>query len=400
MDDDLFASAPHPSTPGGAVEPARRAPAASPPPHGTGEHFELRDRVADVIYRADTFPEMAVKADELGSTLFVAVAEDGKRTSIQKVDGQWQRGPQRPASTATTTARVEQVARVGPGGPVEPVGPEQARSEAPEAARVQPTAPAPNLAAATEPVEAKAQPRLEAKAERAQFVARLEAALAERYVIRPAPVSIGDLSVGRTEYRFRGDSSRVAFTESNLSLATDNNSPSVARSMVDVAQARGWRALRVSGHEDFKRLIWLEASVRGIKSLGYEPSPQDQVLLQRELEARLVNRIEPAAAAAATSGKATARAMEKATEKASVRGGGGRNTVLAAVEALLIAQKIPESQRVAVMAAAAERLAQLSSQGRVPRVKIYDKTATSRAFAMPAPGMQRGPERAPPAPQR
>jgi hypothetical protein len=45
--------------------------------------------------------------------------------------------------------------------------------------------------------------------------------------------------------------------------------------MVDVAEARNWQALRVSGHEDFKRMVWLEASIRGVRALGYEPQTAD-----------------------------------------------------------------------------------------------------------------------------
>ena len=43
-----------------------------------------------------------------------------------------------------------------------------------------------------------------------------------------------------------------------------------------------------------QRMVWLEASVRGVKTLGYEPNPGDLEVLKREREARLVNRIEPA----------------------------------------------------------------------------------------------------------
>ena len=68
-------------------------------------------------------------------------------------------------------------------------------------------------------------------------------------------------------------------------MATDTNSSSVARSMVDVAETRNWRALRVSGNEDFKRMVWLEASVRGVKTLGYEPLSADLEVLKREREA-------------------------------------------------------------------------------------------------------------------
>ena len=39
-------------------------------------------------------------------------------------------------------------------------------------------------------------------------------------------------------YRFRGDTQRVAFTESTFKLATDTNSPSVSRSMASTSRTR------------------------------------------------------------------------------------------------------------------------------------------------------------------
>ena len=244
-----------------------------------------------------------------------------------------------------------------------------------------------------EPVDAKAIAKIDAQAERAALVTRLEAALMDRYIIKRAPVTMGDVTIGRTEYRFRGDTSRVAFTESTFRLATDTNSPSVARSMVDVAEARNWKALRVSGNEDFKRMVWLEASVRGVKTLGYEPNPGDLEVLKREREARLVNRIEPDRDAGV--------AAAAPTDKTSARGGGGRKAVLAAIEAVLVAKKVPEKQRAAVMAAATEKLAQRIRDGQVPKVKVYDKAAASqRPVVMPTPEMQRTRDRAAPTPVR
>ena len=88
---------------GGTVEPANRATIAKErfqtPLEMPGERFELRDPVAELTYRASTFPEMAAKADQLGGRRIVAVDVDGKRTTIEKVGGEWQRGPQRPAPT-------------------------------------------------------------------------------------------------------------------------------------------------------------------------------------------------------------------------------------------------------------------------------------------------------------
>ena len=146
----------------------------------------------------------------------------------------------------------------------------------------------------------------------------------------------------------------------------------------------------MSGNEDFKRMVWLEASARGVKTIGYEPNPADLEVLKREREARLVNRIEPAR------GDGSAAATTSA-EKASARGGGGRKAVLAAIEAVLVAKGVPEKQREAVMAAAAEKLAQRMREGQSIKVKVYDKAAPSqRPVVTPTPEAQRTRERAAP----
>jgi hypothetical protein len=376
-----------PTKMGGTVEPANRATIAKDlfqtPIDMPGERYELHDPFAEVTYRSNRATEIIAKADQLGSSRFVALDAEGKRTMVQRVNGEWQRGLQRPAA------------------PERPLDPLPARDEVPDgfgkenAARVAPT-PDPQSPERPEAVDAKAIARLDAQAERAALVARLETALKERYLIKRAPVTVGDLTVGRTEYRFRGNTSRVAFTESTFRLATDTNSPSVARSMVDVAEARNWRSLRVSGSEDFRRMVWLEASVRGVKALGYEPNLGDLELLKKEREARLVNRIEPGRDAASDKA-AAAVSPGSATEKGSARGGGGRKAVLAAIEAVLVAKRVPEKQRQAVIAAATEKLAQRIRDGQAPKIKVYDKAAPSqRPVVMPVPEVQRTRERAAP----
>jgi hypothetical protein len=150
--------------------------------------------------------------------------------------------------------------------------------------------------------------------------------------------------------------------------------------MVDVAEARNWQGIRVSGHEDFKRLVWLEASLRGVKTLGYEPQPGDQELLRRERESRSVNRIEPVQGAHEQPGNAAS--------KQSARSSGGRQTVLAALEAVLIAKRVPERQREAVMRAAADNLAQRLRDGQTLKVKVYDKPPPQRTVEPPKPERQ------------
>jgi hypothetical protein len=173
--------------------------------------------------------------------------------------------------------------------------------------------------------------------------------------------------------------------------------------MVDVAQARQWKTLRVSGSEDFKRLVFLEASVREVKTVGYEPSPADLELLRREREARAVNRVEPATRVdqgAKPQDPGAPTTTNQPAAKGSARGG-SRKAVLVAIEAVLVAQRVPEARRVAVMAAATEQLNQRLREGRSTQVKVYDKTAPSqRPVVVSNPERQRSRDRAAPAPGR
>jgi Large polyvalent protein-associated domain 7 len=343
---------------GGAVEPNDRAAVAKPPPQALnpaeGARFELRDATTDLIHNAGSFDEMVVKADRLGAVRFTAIDAMGQRSSVDKAGGAWQPPPW-----------------------VEPVVPTRG-----DGATAAPAAPS-RLAGAV-------AARIDPEAERGALLARLEAALNERYVIKRAMVSIGRTPIGplgQTEYRFRGDTSRVAFIESTFRLATDTNSPSVARSMVDVAQARNWRALRVSGHEEFRRMVWFEASLRGVTTIGYEPLPSDMSWLRSERETRQANCIEPTASVGspAASGKASAHGRGSS---------GSRKTVLAAIEAVLVAQRVPQKRREAIMTAAADNLARRLAAGEVHRVKVYDKAAPQQQpVVRPVPEQQRARER-------
>jgi hypothetical protein len=353
---------------GGTVEPGDRAAVAKAtfqtPDPAEGPRFELRDATTDLIYHAKSFDDMVVKADRVGALRFTAIDEQGRRSFVNKANGAWQRPPWlEPAAPARDP---DALARPGT----------EASKGTAKGVPLMPTASPETVVA-----------RIDAEAERGALVARLEAALNERYVIKRAMVSIGRTPIGpagQTEYRFRGDTSRVAFTESTFRLATDTNSPSVARSMVDVAQARDWKALRVTGHEEFRRMVWFEASLRGVKTIGYEPMPSDMAWLRSEREARRVNRIEPTASAESPA----------AAGKASARGSGSRKTVLAAIEAVLVAQRVPEKRREAIMAAAADNLAKRLAAGEVHKVKVYDKAAPQQQpVVRPAPEQQRARER-------
>lgn len=361
---------PSPSRMGGTVVPGNQGDIAlASIQHraaAAGVRYELRDPMAEVTYRSTSVNDITAKADKLGSERFTEIDAAEQRTTMRKIDGQWQRGPQRPAPAAHATEAVNE------------------RDEVPDRFRGSEAAPHQlGQQPATERTEARDMPaRLEAQADQAALARRLNIELAERYVIKRGPTWWG--GANQTEYRFRGNLQRIAFTEARYRLATDNNSPSVARSMVDVAQSRDWRSLRVSGHEEFRRAVWFEASLRGLRTIGYEPIPSDIAWLRSEREGRQLNRIEPSAAAAPAAPGA----------KASARGSGSRKTVLAAIEAVLVAQRVPEQRREAIMTAAADNLAKRLAAGEVHKVKVYDKTAPQQQpVVRPMPEQQRARDR-------
>lgn len=352
--DNAQSNSPSSAHQGGIVEPATTRPtsttgthSASPLKAKPGERFEMRDPFEEVTYRAGTMKEIMAKAEQLGSHRFTAIDSKGQRTFVQKSQDGWQR-----------TERLGTI-------------PDLDKSSA---------TPMRELSAAQTSADrngAKSQSIAKSSnADRSRRIEQIEAALNDRYLIKHAPVTLGAVSLGQTEYRFRGDTSRIAFTESTFKLATDTNSPSVARSMVDVAEARGWRSLRISGAEEFRRMVWMEASIRGVKTQGYEPVPGDVASMRKEQLARQINQLEPLP----TPGSSA---------QAPAQGTGSRKTVLAAIEALLVAKGVPEQKREAVLAAATEQLAQAKQNGQTAKVRVLDKSAPSHR---PVPALIHAPE--------
>ncbi len=130
---------------GGTVEPANRATIAKErfqtPINVGGERYELHDPFAEVTYRVKSFGEIVAKADQLGSSRFFALDAQGKRTAVEKVNGAWQRGPQRAAT------------------PERPLDATPIRDEVPQATNVVPMS---KTLPQTEAADAKAIARIDA----------------------------------------------------------------------------------------------------------------------------------------------------------------------------------------------------------------------------------------------
>lgn len=92
-------------------------------------------------------------------------------------------------------------------------------------------------------------------------------------------------------YYFRDRPDALAFKDNGSKLVTASNSKDIALSMAALAEAKGWKGISVSGHADFRREVWLEARLRGIAVVGYEPKPQDKAELAARLERTLNNTV-------------------------------------------------------------------------------------------------------------
>jgi hypothetical protein len=76
------------------------------------------------------------------------------------------------------------------------------------------------------------------------------------------------------------DSGEVAFHDSGEKLSTQRNDPDVAVALVKMAEAKGWTDIKVNGHPDFRRAVWMEASLNGIEVRGFTPSDKDLFALE------------------------------------------------------------------------------------------------------------------------
>ena len=84
---------------------------------------------------------------------------------------------------------------------------------------------------------------------------------------------------------------QIAFRETDTAIMTGRNDTGTSRSMVSIAEAKGWDSINVEGDAKFRRGVWLEGAERGMAVSGYEPSRQDLELLAQRYALRAPNRI-------------------------------------------------------------------------------------------------------------
>ncbi|EFR2202922.1 hypothetical protein HZM65_004654 [Salmonella enterica] len=205
--------------------------------------------------------------------------------------------------------------------------------------------------------------------------------------------------VSGAKFHFKDQPQRVAFKDKGPRMVSASNDERVAHAMATMAEAKGWKTIRVSGHPDFQREVWMEANLRGIEVRGFKPQEKDLKELEARRDLRSKNVVEHEATqtrqdaqkgrqgAQQDAGKAQAAPQpEKAPERSD------KAKVVAAVAAEVLAEKVKDpKQRDAIMKAINERLEQREKAGKVPSVPVYDKAA---------PTTQQQPERSRPQVER
>jgi putative DNA primase/helicase len=94
-----------------------------------------------------------------------------------------------------------------------------------------------------------------------------------------------------------------AFTDRGQRLTTPSENTEVIKSLVSIAQARGWSDITVKGTERFRKEAWFAARLVGLEVRGYQPTEFEQGHVIRTV-ARERDKGSPAAAAAGSASSA------------------------------------------------------------------------------------------------
>ncbi|WP_189338629.1 LPD7 domain-containing protein [Sphingobium sp. SCG-1] len=87
-----------------------------------------------------------------------------------------------------------------------------------------------------------------------------------------------------------------AFRDQGRRLVTATESQEVVKDLVAIAQHRNWDRIQVTGSEEFRRSVWIEASQKGLEVRGYKPNERDLQELDRLRGETSRNTIAPMAA--------------------------------------------------------------------------------------------------------
>jgi hypothetical protein len=106
----------------------------------------------------------------------------------------------------------------------------------------------------------------------------------------PAPADVVPHVVAerflKVDNRYYFPDRTLAFTDHGTRLKARTHNIEVIRSLVAIAQARGWATIGVSGAPEFRRQVWREATLRGLEVKGHDASDVEREELRRAMHKR------------------------------------------------------------------------------------------------------------------
>jgi hypothetical protein len=92
-----------------------------------------------------------------------------------------------------------------------------------------------------------------------------------------------------TRYYLPDATKTLVFESKGRRVTTKLDSPEVVRSMVELAQAKGWLAIRINGSDSFKSKVWVQAQLAGLPTKGYKPDAYDREILKLRRDALMAD---------------------------------------------------------------------------------------------------------------
>lgn len=197
-----------------------------------------------------------------------------------------------------------------------------------------------------------------------------------RFILDPeaSPEAVRRRYLARAgQYFFRDRNNVLAFEDKGVKIATRAEDPVVAESMVELAIAKGWKELKVTGSESFRRTVWLESARRGMTVRGYEPKPQDELQLKETL-----SRSAPVSSTPAI-GLARARAFSEQPQEEALKVYPELQKAYAGRAGIYqwIATNIPDPERQIKLRSSIDRgMAERLAKGEIPSVVVLPDSRT------------------------
>ena len=174
----------------------------------------------------------------------------------------------------------------------------------------------------------------------------------------------------------------LAFEDKGKSISAKTSDADDIRAMIELAKAKNWSKIRISGTDEFRKEVWIAASMQGLEVEGYTPSAQDVALLE-DTKRRIQNKIEFAEPRVAID-------QDKTQAQKEVELAADKTTADKSVKFKYTAYSKPSAAEVAIIEAAKAKgaspklqasmkqkltvaVSQLKAMGiEIPKPKIYD----------------------------